>query len=107
VKSIVVSVFILAVVVGVLFKPLSFAFPAMVAYVAYGLGKTFFFGLVDRLPTDDPLLDEGFEEDYVSRSIEMAERPGSDRRRRRRNRGRNAGGSGSQSSKRPEQKDGA
>jgi CDP-diacylglycerol--serine O-phosphatidyltransferase len=107
VKSIVVSAFILAVVIGVLFKPLSFAFPAMMVYVAYGLAKTFIFGLVDRLPTGDPLLDEGYEDDYVSRPIEIAERPGRDRKRRRRNRGRNAGGGGSQSSQRPEQKDGA
>jgi CDP-diacylglycerol--serine O-phosphatidyltransferase len=88
VKSIAVSVLILAVVIGVLFKPLSFAFPALVAYVAYGLAKTFLFGLVDRLPTGDPLLDEDMDDDFVARPIELAECPVRERRRRRRGRGR-------------------
>ena len=102
-KSIVVSVFILAVVIGVLFKPQSFAFPALVAYVAYGLAKTFLFGLMDRLPVGDPLLDEDAEDDFVSRPIELAERPGRDRsRRRKRGRGR----SGSQTIQRPGKEDG-
>ncbi len=103
VKSIVQSVFILAVVIGVLFKPLSFAFPALVAYVAYGLVKTFLFGLVDRLPTGDPLLDGGEEDDFVARPIELAERPGQERRRRKRGRRR----SGSQPIQRPGKEDGS
>ncbi len=101
-KSIVVSLFILAVVVGVLFRPRSFAFPALVAYVAYGLVKTFLFGLVDRLPVGDPLLDEGAEDDFEARPIELAERPGRERRRRRRGRGR----SGPQTIQRPGKEDG-
>lgn len=103
VKSIVLSVLLLAVVIGVLFRPLSFGFPALVAYVAYGLVKTFLFGLVDRLPTGDPLIDEGDEDDFVSRPIELAERPGRERRRRRRPRG---GKSGPQPLQRPSDEDG-
>jgi CDP-diacylglycerol--serine O-phosphatidyltransferase len=94
-KSIVVSVFLLAVVIGVLFRPRAFAFPALVAYVAYGLAKTFLFGLVDRLPVGDPLLDEDEDDDFEARPIELAERPGRERRRRRRGR------SGPQSIQRP------
>jgi CDP-diacylglycerol--serine O-phosphatidyltransferase len=102
VKSIAVSVLILAIVIGVLFKPLSFAFPALVVYVAYGLVKTFLFGLVDRLPTGDPLLDEDAEDDFVARPIEIAERPGRDRSRRRRGRRK----SGPQPLQRPGKEDG-
>ncbi|HEY9517380.1 MAG TPA: CDP-diacylglycerol--serine O-phosphatidyltransferase [Gemmatimonadaceae bacterium] len=83
VRSILGSLLILAVMVGVLFRPLSFAFPALLAYVAYGLAKTFLFGLVDRLPTGDPLFDEGDDDDYVSRPTELAETPARERRRRR------------------------
>lgn len=101
--SIIRSVLMLAVVVGVLFRPLSFAFPALLAYVAYGLAKTFLFGLVDRLPTGDPLLDEDDDEEYAARAIELAERPVSDRRRRRRDR-RIRGGP--QSFNRPSDEDG-
>jgi CDP-diacylglycerol--serine O-phosphatidyltransferase len=103
VKSIAVSVLLVAVVIGVLFRPLSFAFPALVAYVAYGLAKTFLFGLVDRLPTGDPLLDEDVEDEFEARPIELAERPGRERRRRRRARGSK---SGPQPIQRPRNEDG-
>lgn len=84
-KGIAGSIVFLAIVVGVLVHPLRFAFPVLVAYVAYGLLKTFLFGLVDRLPTTDPLDDED-EEPLLERSIEMAEQPGGDSRHRRRGR---------------------
>jgi hypothetical protein len=90
-------------VIVVLFRPLSFAFPVLLVYVAYGLAKTFLFGLVDRLPTGDPLLDEGEEDDFVTRPIELAERPGRERRRRRKGRG---GRSGPQPLQRPSNEDG-
>ncbi len=62
-----------------------YAFPVMVAYVAYGLLKTFVLGLVDRLPSADPLLDDDEDEDGMERSVELAEHPHRRRRRRRRN----------------------
>lgn len=66
-----------------------YAFPVMVAYAAYGLLKTFFLGLVDRLPSADPLMDDDEEDDEaMSRSVELAEHPHR-RRRRRRHRDRN------------------
>jgi CDP-diacylglycerol--serine O-phosphatidyltransferase len=61
-----------------------YAFPVMVAYVAYGLLRTFVLGLLDRVPSADPLMDDDDEEE-TARSIELAEHP--HRRRRRRHRG--------------------
>lgn len=77
------AAFIVAIVL-VAFDHRRYAFPVMVAYAAYGLLKTFFLGLVDRLPSADPLMDDD-EEDAMARSIELAEHP--HRRRRRRHRG--------------------
>ncbi|MCC6241480.1 MAG: CDP-diacylglycerol--serine O-phosphatidyltransferase [Gemmatimonadaceae bacterium] len=36
--------------VGVIFLPKQFFFPALMAYVLYGIGRTAFLGLLDRLP---------------------------------------------------------
>ena len=83
IKSIIGSVLFVAVIVGVLFRPRAFAFPVLVVYVAYGLLKTFFLGLLDRLPTGDPLFDvEDEEEDaeLEARPIELAEHPVGERR---------------------------
>ncbi|HEX6964861.1 MAG TPA: CDP-diacylglycerol--serine O-phosphatidyltransferase [Gemmatimonadaceae bacterium] len=78
------------VVVGILFRPYAFAFPALVAYVSFGLAKTFFLGLLERVPTGDPLFDSGDDEDgEPSRLVEIAELPVGERRRHRR--GRRAG----------------
>jgi CDP-diacylglycerol--serine O-phosphatidyltransferase len=87
VRSILATLLIVAVVIGVLFRPMSFAFPALVGYVAFGLVKTFFLGLLDRIPTGDLLFDEADEEvEQSARPIELGEQPV--RRRRRRGRGR-------------------
>lgn len=86
-KSLLGGVLFAAVVVGVLFRPYAFAFPVLVAYVAYGLLKTFFFGLLDRLPTGDPLFEEDEGDELSERPIELAEQPRGGRRRRRRGRG--------------------
>lgn len=65
-----------------------YTFPVLVAYVAYGLATTFFVGLLDRLPTGDPLLDgEDGDETFPARPVELAEQPGRSRRRRRERRG--------------------
>ena len=51
-------------IVGVIFLPKQFFFPALMGYVVYGLARTVFFGLLGRLPhgefydQDDPLLDD-------------------------------------------------
>lgn len=40
--------------IGVIFLPKQFFFPAGMAYVLYGIGRTVFLGLLDRLPGRDP-----------------------------------------------------
>jgi hypothetical protein len=54
-----------ATVLGVLLLRKEFYFPALVLYVLYGVGKTVFFGLLDRRPTDDsPVIsDQGYAPD--------------------------------------------
>lgn len=82
--TIILSVAFIAAIVLVVFDHRRYAFPVMVAYAAYGLLKTFFLGLVDRLPSADPLLDDDDDEEAMSRSVELAEHPHRRRRRRRR-----------------------
>ncbi|HXY31855.1 MAG TPA: CDP-diacylglycerol--serine O-phosphatidyltransferase [Gemmatimonadaceae bacterium] len=84
--AVVRTVGVIGILCGVLYKPLAFAFPVLVAYVGYGLVKTVFLGLVDRLPSEDPLLDEDEEgeEENGEREIEFAESPLRGRRRDRR-----------------------
>ena len=73
---------------GLLFAPKEFFFPALMAYVVWGALKTFFVGLMDRVPTGDPLFEEGDEDDAdsVMRPVIVGESPGR-RKRRRRGRG--------------------
>jgi CDP-diacylglycerol--serine O-phosphatidyltransferase len=50
VKGILGSLVVLGTIVGVIFLPKQFFFPALLAYVVYGVGRTVFLGLLDRLP---------------------------------------------------------
>lgn len=87
VRSIVSSLVLLVAVVVVILHPMRYAFPVLVLYVAFGLLKTVFLGLVERLPTGDPLFDEDEEaEEAPARTVELAEVPVGERRRRRRGR---------------------
>jgi len=69
---------VVSTLIGVIFLPKQFFFPAGMAYVLYGIGRTVFLGLLDRLPgrEDGPEVDEDDEFDT----------PASPRRRRRRRR---------------------
>jgi CDP-diacylglycerol--serine O-phosphatidyltransferase len=69
---------VVSTLIGVIFLPKQFFFPAGMAYVLYGIGRTVFLGLLDRLPgrEDGP---EGDEDDEF-------DTPASPRRRRRRRR---------------------
>lgn len=73
------------------FRQEEYLFPALALYVAYGLGRTLLLGVVDRLPTGDPLhdADEDEEDEALARPVSVGEVPGSWRRRKRR-RGRRA-----------------
>jgi CDP-diacylglycerol--serine O-phosphatidyltransferase len=86
---------LLVVLVGLsilIFRKEEFLFPALVLYVAWGLGRTLLLGVVDRLPTGDPLYDadddEEAEDEALARPVSVGEVPGSWRRRKRRRRGR-------------------
>lgn len=74
----------IAAIVLVVIDHRRYAFPVMVAYVAYGLLRTFVLGLLDRVPSADPLMDDE-DEEAMARAIELGEHP--HRRRRRRHRG--------------------
>jgi CDP-diacylglycerol--serine O-phosphatidyltransferase len=69
---------VVSTLIGMIFLPKQFFFPAGMAYVLYGIGRTVFLGLLDRLPgrEDGPDADEEDEFDA----------PASPRRRRRRRR---------------------
>lgn len=67
---------VIGTLIGVIFLPKQFFFPAGMAYVVYGIGRTVFLGLLDRLPGRDQSGDDD-EEDSESA-------PPRRRRRRRR-----------------------
>lgn len=59
--------------VGVIFLPKQFFFPALMGYVLFGIGRTAFLGLLDRLPgrdehdaTNDTLHDADVEDDAAN-----------------------------------------
>jgi CDP-diacylglycerol--serine O-phosphatidyltransferase len=85
---------------GVVFLPKEFFFPALMAYVVWGVVRTVFMGLLDRSPadeeltTDDAVASEGTEPD------ELAFRR---RRRRRRFRRTRPGSGGNPSSEEPQE----
>lgn len=76
-KGLLGLVLVIGTFVGVIFLPKQFFFPALMAYVLYGIGRTVFLGLMERLPAgrDDETTDDGDDEDTLAR-----------RRRRRRRR---------------------
>lgn len=59
VREILGSLVVLGTIVGVIFLPRQFFFPALMAYVIYGLGRTVLVGLLARVPP------EGLDEDEV------------------------------------------
>jgi CDP-diacylglycerol--serine O-phosphatidyltransferase len=66
VREILGSLLVLGTIVGVIFLPKQFFFPALMGYVVYGLARTVFFGLMGRLPTEE-LPDGDLEEDLPRR----------------------------------------
>lgn len=63
-----------------------YLFPALLLYVAWGLAKTVFLGLLDRVPTGDPLYDADEPGGAEERTVELAETTGGRHRHRRRRR---------------------
>ena len=60
-REILGSLLVLATVVGVIFLPKQFFFPAAMAYVLYGVVATVFIGLLDRIPTKEHDDEDGEE----------------------------------------------
>ena len=84
-RRILYTAFILGLVVAIMFRPRDLLFPALMLYIAWGVIRTVFLGLMDRLPTGDPLYDgDEDEEDLSGRLVAVAESPMAGRRRRRR-----------------------
>ena len=86
VKGVVGLALVLGTLAGLLFAPRQFFFPALMAYVLWGLIKTVFVGFMHALPTGDPLFDESDEDDAdaIMRPVIVGESPGHARRKRRR-----------------------
>ncbi len=63
--------------VGVIFLPKKFFFPALMSYVLYGIGRTVFLGLLDRMPSarDDALDDDEDEQPIDPRRRRRRRRP--------------------------------
>jgi CDP-diacylglycerol--serine O-phosphatidyltransferase len=98
-KGLLGTALVAAVLAGVVFLPKEFFFPAWMAYVLYGIGRTVLLGLMERLPSqrdddDEDDEDDDDDEDDVD-GVRLATTEGTDaslqanavrqRRRRRRN----------------------
>jgi CDP-diacylglycerol--serine O-phosphatidyltransferase len=92
VKGILGALFLVGVVLGVIFVPREFFFPAGIAYVLFGALRAAILGVMDRVPTTASVYD-GEEEDADSHAAAglLPEEAATGRRRRRRRR-RQAGG---------------
>lgn len=55
IKGLLGLLLVLGTLIGVIFLPKQFFFPALMTYVLYGIGRTAFLGLLDRLPGRDDL----------------------------------------------------
>jgi CDP-diacylglycerol--serine O-phosphatidyltransferase len=89
VKGILGTLVVTGTLLGVLFLPRQFFFPACVVYVAYGVIKSALLGLLDRVPTGASVFDGDEEEEpgLAASALHPEEAPVGRRRRRRRRRG--------------------
>jgi CDP-diacylglycerol---serine O-phosphatidyltransferase len=58
-KGILAGIFMVTMIVLAIAIPSHFFFPALLGYIAYGIGKALVLGFFERLPDEDLLLDEG------------------------------------------------
>jgi CDP-diacylglycerol--serine O-phosphatidyltransferase len=79
------TLLVVGTIVGVIFLPKQFFFPALMGYVVYGLGRTVFFGLLGRLPQGELAGEDELLDDEMGREGDRGVR-----RRRRRRRGQSA-----------------
>lgn len=86
------SLVVITTILGVLFLPKEFFFPALMLYVVYGLVKTFLFGLIGRRPLGDEHVIA--DDDEIEAALSRPEGPTDEQRRRRRRRRRHGGEDG-------------
>lgn len=79
-RGILGTLIVIGTIVGVIFLPKTFFFPALMAYVLWGVARTVFVGLLDRLPAAE-------DDNAVYADSDGIEGVGFPRRRRRRRRG--------------------
>jgi CDP-diacylglycerol---serine O-phosphatidyltransferase len=58
IKQVLGTLLVIGTLVGVIFLPSQFFFPALMSYIIYGLARTVFFGLLGRLPQGEFDLDD-------------------------------------------------
>lgn len=75
-RGIVSTVLVVGSLIAAVTVPALFFFPALVAYIAFGLGRTVVLGFLDRLPERDPLIDEEDEDEVREvQYLEIEPRP--------------------------------
>ena len=84
-RGVIGSIIILSTVLGLIFLPREFFFPALVGYVAFGVVRSVLLGFMDRIPTGETEM-EADDEPEAYLPAEQAP-VGRRRRRRRRHRG--------------------
>lgn len=84
------SLVVITTILGVLFLPKEFFFPALMLYVLYGLVKTFLFGLIGRRPIGDEHVIS--DDDEIEEALSRPEGLTDEQHRRRRRRRRHGGG---------------
>jgi CDP-diacylglycerol--serine O-phosphatidyltransferase len=78
------SAIVIATIVGIIFLPKQFFFPALMAYVVWGVARTVFLGLLDRMPGTDEDEDDDEIESAPADAAMVDDGRGPRRRRRRR-----------------------
>jgi CDP-diacylglycerol---serine O-phosphatidyltransferase len=97
-REILGSLLVLGTIVGVIFFPPQFFFPALMGYVVYGVVATVFMGLLERLPNGEEAVPNAFDGDDEPEGDEARRR----RRRRRKRRDRPSDSTGPDSPSPPD-----
>ncbi len=82
---------VIGTLIGVIFLPKQFFFPALMCYVLYGIGRTVLLGLLDRLPPQDEQEDALLSDDGLTDAQRAARRRRLAKRRARSNTGQTDG----------------